>query len=92
MITLKDVMPIKKVDINFYSEGINYTKTFTGIQFHAFMLAQMHKHDYDTLYDLVLATCKPILLKEKELRDLKRIETFEVILIDEFGYKMRIVK
>lgn len=92
MITLKDVVPIKKVDINYYSEGIEYQKSFTGIQFHAFMLAQMHKHDYDTLYDLVIATCKSILRKEKELLDLKCIETFEVILIDEFGYKLRLTK
>ena len=92
MITLKDITPIKKVDINYYSEGIDYQKTYTGIQFHAFMLAQMHKHDYDSMFDLVIATCKPILRKEKELRDLKRIEAFEVILFDEFGYKQRITK
>lgn len=92
MITLKDIVPIKKVYINYYSDGIDYQKTYSGIQFHAVMLAQMHKHDYDSMYDLVIATCKPILRTEKKLRDLKRIETFEVILIDEFGYKQRIVK
>ena len=92
MITLKDITPIKKVELNYYSEGIDYSKTFTGIQFHAFMLAQMHKHDYDSMFDLVIATCKSILRKEKELLCLKRIETFEVILFDEFGYKQRITK
>ncbi len=92
MITLKDITPIKKVDINYYSEGINYNISFTGIQFHAFLLSQMHKRNYDSMFDLVIATCKPILRKEKEIRDLKRIETFEVILYDEFGYKQRITK
>lgn len=92
MITLKDITPIKKVYINYYSDGIDYQKTYNGIQFHAVMLAQMHKRDYDNMRDLIFATCKPILRKEKELRELKRIESFEVILIDEFGYKQRIVK
>lgn len=92
MITLKDITPIKKVDIKYYSEGIDYTKTFTGIQFQVLMLNQMRKHDYETMFDLVIATCKSILRNEKMYRDLKRIETFEVILFDEFGYKQRITK
>ncbi len=56
------------------------------------MLAQMHKHNFESIFNLVIATCKPILRKEKELRELKCIETFEVILYDEFGYKTRITK
>ncbi len=31
MITLKDITPIKKVDINYYSDGIEYQKSFIGI-------------------------------------------------------------
>lgn len=92
MVTLKDITAIKNVDINYCSQGIDYEKSFNGVQFQILMLTQMRKRDFDSLYDLVIATCKSVLCNEKLLRDLECIDAFEVILYDYDGYYQRIVK
>lgn len=92
MITLKDITPIKRVELSYSSDGIDYQTTFIGFQFRALMLSIMRKRDYEDLYDLIIAACKVILRNEKEIHFLDRIETFEVIVYDEYGFKQRITK
>lgn len=92
MITLKDITPIKKVEIRFYSNGIDYLKSLTGVQFHAFMLCLMRKKDYEEMHDLIKDTAKFILEKVKDEYYVDKVETFEIIWFDEQNYRYRLTK
>lgn len=92
MITLKDITPIKKVEIRFYSNGVDYFKPLSGIQFHAFMLHLMRNRDYEEMHDLIKDTAKFILENVKDEYYVDNVETFEIIWYDEQGYKYRLTK